>query len=267
MEFEFSKFQKGGDPRKLCLALPARNGRDFMMLNRQASILIVEDDADIRTMMHRRLELEGYAVQSLEYARDVMPKLARAPHDLVVLDLNLPDGDGMELCQDIRNASDIPIIVVTARGTADDTVRGLERGADDYLAKPFEPREFLARIRTVLRRTRPQPARLRSLPRTIGFDDWQLDVERRAVMSPAGRLVMLSAVEFRLLLVFLQHAGQDMKREILLDLMGEPGALDRAVDLQVSRLRNKLKTSQPGHSFIQTVRHVGYRFDAKVDTR
>lgn len=247
------------------------NNVDFQrgddMPSQQASVLIVEDDADIRIMMHRRLELEGYEVHSLACAKEVMPALAEDPHDLVVLDLNLPDGDGMDLCQDIRSASDIPIIMVTARGTSDDTVRGLERGADDYLAKPFETREFLARIRTVLRRSRPQSVRLRALPRTVKFDNWELDVERRAVLSPTGRLVVLSAVEFRLLIVFLQHVGQDLKRDVLLDLMGEPCALDRAIDLQVSRLRNKLKAGQSDQVLIQTVRHVGYRFNATVEHR
>ncbi|MEM9570365.1 MAG: response regulator transcription factor, partial [Pseudomonadota bacterium] len=157
-----------------------------------------------------------------------------------------------------------PIIMVTARGSTADKIRGLELGADDYLSKPFDPKELIARVRTVLRRAKPSPFRLKSAPRTIRFDDWTLDIERRAVISPANRLVSLSAVEFKLLMTFLQHVGEPISRPALLEHMGEPDSQDRLADLQVSRLRSKLKTGNRRCGFIKTIRHVGYKFDAKV---
>ena len=163
--------------------------------------------------------------------------------DLIVLDLMLPGDDGLTLCRDLRARSEIPVIMLTARGEETDRIVGLEMGADDYLAKPFSARELLARIKVVLRRARSLPSNLRpDAARTLRFSGWALDTVERHLVSASGVVTALSGAEYRLLRVFLTHPGRVLTRDQLMDLTQgrEAEALDRSIDVLVSRLRHRL---------------------------
>ncbi|WDS38170.1 response regulator transcription factor [Pseudoxanthomonas sp.] len=223
-------------------------------------LLVVDDDVDIRTLLAEQLGRAGYQVSTAEDGAAMRKVLEREHVDLIVLDLNLPREDGLTLCRDLRARSSTPVIMLTARAEPIDRVLGLEMGADDYLAKPFEPRELLARVRNVLRRTEALPANLEPLSvRRARFSNWMLDVEHRHLVDPNGRVVMLSGAEFRLLRVFVGHANKVLTREQLVTLSSgrahEPEG--RAIDLAISRLRSKLG-DEGGNGLIKTVRNEGY---------
>jgi len=228
-------------------------------------LLVVDDDLDIRTLLAEQLGRAGYQVLTAADGAQMRQQLQRERIDLVVLDLNLPREDGLTLCRDLRAQSSLPVIMLTARAEPIDRVLGLEMGADDYLAKPFEPRELLARIRNVLRRTEALPANLEppSL-RQARFGEWLFDLEQRHLVAADGRVLMLSGAEFRLLKVFVEHAQRVLSREQLVSLSsGKPfDAQERAIDLQVSRLRAKL--GDAGGSLIKTVRNEGYVLSVAV---
>ena len=222
-------------------------------------LLVVDDDHDIRTLLAEQLGRAGYRVSTAADGAQMRQQLQRQAIDLVVLDLNLPREDGLTLCRDLRAHSSLPVIMLTARSEAIDRVLGLEMGADDYLAKPFEPRELLARIRNVLRRTQALPANLEPLTlRKARFQGWLFDLEHRHLIDPAGRVLVLSGAEYRLLKVFVSHPNKVLSREQLVMLSsGKPfDSQERAIDLQVSRLRAKF--GQDGGSLIKTVRNEGY---------
>ena len=210
-------------------------------------LLIVDDDRDIRTLLADHLRDAGYRVTTAADGVEMRKVLEKGPVDLITLDLNMPREDGLTLCRDLRARSQTPVIMLTARGEPIDRIIGLEMGADDYLAKPFEPRELLARIRSVLRRAQSLPPNL----------------ERR-LLDEAGRVTVLSGAEFRLLKVLIDHANRVLSREQLLALgvVRQNDALDRAVDLQVSRLRQKF--GEGGGDLIRTVRNEGYVLAAPV---
>ncbi|KQN99516.1 MAG: response regulator [Stenotrophomonas nitritireducens] len=227
-------------------------------------LLVVDDDSDIRGLLAEQLGRTGYTVSTARDGAEMRHALAREHIDLIVLDLNLPREDGLALCRELRARSSTPVIMLTARSEPIDRVLGLEMGADDYLAKPFEPRELLARIRNVLRRTEALPANLEPLAmRRAAFSGWLFDLERRHLVDPAGRVVMLSGAEFRLLRVFVGHANKVLSREQLVALSSGRSyeAQDRAIDLQVSRLRQKLGDAG---GLIRTVRNEGYVFAGVV---
>ncbi|MQP77211.1 response regulator [Stenotrophomonas sp. MYb238] len=230
-------------------------------------LLVVDDDSDIRDLLAEQLGRAGYEVGTARDGAQMRHALAREHVDLVVLDLNLPHEDGLVLCRELRARSSTPVIMLTARAEPIDRVLGLEMGADDYLAKPFEPRELLARIRNVLRRTEALPANLEPLAmRRASFAGWVFDLEQRRLVDPAGRVVMLSGAEFRLLRVFVGHANKVLSREQLVALSSgrSHGAQDRAIDLQVSRLRQKLGDAGGAGGLIRTVRSEGYVFAGVV---
>ncbi|WP_269791176.1 response regulator [Stenotrophomonas sp. Iso1] len=230
-------------------------------------LLVVDDDSDIRSLLAEQLGRAGYAVSTAGDGSQMRQVLAREHIDLIVLDLNLPREDGLLLCREIRAHSSTPVIMLTARSEPIDRVLGLEMGADDYLAKPFEPRELLARIRNVLRRTEALPANLEPLAmRRAAFSNWVFDLEHRHLVDPAGRVVMLSGAEFRLLRVFVAHANKVLSREQLVALSSGRSyeVQDRAIDLQVSRLRQKLSDAGSSDSPIKTVRNEGYVFASAV---
>lgn len=230
-------------------------------------LLVVDDDSDIRDLLAEQLGRAGYEVGTARDGTQMRHALAREHVDLVVLDLNLPHEDGLVLCRELRARSSTPVIMLTARAEPIDRVLGLEMGADDYLAKPFEPRELLARIRNVLRRTEALPANLEPLAmRRASFAGWVFDLEQRRLVDPAGRVVMLSGAEFRLLRVFVGHANKVLSREQLVALSSgrSHGAQDRAIDLQVSRLRQKLGDAGGADGLIRTVRSEGYVFAGVV---
>lgn len=232
------------------------------------TLLIVDDDADIRDLLARYLGEHGYRVLTAADGAQMRACLDRQDVDLIVLDLMLPGEDGIQLCRWLHAQSDIPIIMLTARSDKLERVFGLELGADDYVTKPFEPRELVARIRAVLRRARPG----RVLPETppesgcLRFSGWRLDPRKRVLWNAEGSEVELTPGEFDLLLQFVQNPRQVLDRERLLDRSrGREGApFDRAIDVQVSRLRRKLEDTHPSPTLIQTVRGAGYIFTARV---
>ncbi|WP_434086226.1 response regulator [Pseudomonas solani] len=228
--------------------------------------LLVDDDVPIRDLLCdylARFNIEAVGVDDGEAMREA---LASAPFDVVVLDLMLPGEDGLSLCRWLRGESDIPILMLTARCEPTDRIIGLELGADDYMAKPFEPRELVARIQTILRRVRDDREGLRADQRaSIRFDAWRLNGVLRQLQSPEGLVVPLSNAEFRLLWVFLERPRRVLSREQLLDAARGRSieAFDRSIDLLVSRLRQKLGDDPKSPSLIKTVRGEGYLFDAR----
>ena len=183
---------------------------------RRNSVIVVDDDADIRGLIVDQLRQENYDLLSASNLAELRQALREQPVDLIVLDLNLPDGDGLSLCRELRaEGSGIQIIMVTARGSAIDRVLGLELGADDYLTKPFEPRELLVRIRNLLRRPRVEAPAPADQSRYAVFGPWRLDLLQRRLIAPDDRLVMLSSAEFRLLSRFIEEPNVVLARETL----------------------------------------------------
>lgn len=237
---------------------------DIQTLHR---LLVVDDDSDIRSLLAEQLGRAGYAVSTAADGNEMRQVLAREHIDLIVLDLNLPREDGLALCRELRVRSTTPVIMLTARSEPIDRVLGLEMGADDYLAKPFEPRELLARIRNVLRRTEALPTNMEPLAmRRALFSGWVFDLEHRHLIDPAKRVVMLSGAEFRLLRVLVAHANKVLTREQLVSLSSGRNyeSQDRATDLQISRLRQKLADAGGTDGLIKTVRNEGYVFASAV---
>jgi len=219
---------------------------------------------EILALLKRFLEQHGFLVDTANNAAQMDAALERTSFDLITLDLMLPGEDGLSLCRRVRATRQTPIIMVTAMGTTVDRIIGLELGADDYVAKPFDPRELLARIRAVFRRAADVPLAGASRPR-FGFAGWTLDVARRELRAPDQALIPLSGGEFDLLLVFVEHPQCVLSRDQLIDLSRGPGheAFDRSVDVQVSRLRRKISTG-PTTDVIRTVRNGGYMFTVPV---
>ena len=232
-------------------------------------ILVVDDDRDIRTLLAEQLEGYGFAALPAEDGRAMRRMLDREAVDLVVLDLNLPREDGLALCRDLRARSSLPVIMLTARGEPIDRILGLEMGADDYMAKPFEPRELVARIRNVLRRREGalEPAEPVSPVRRVRFAGRVLDLQRRHVETQDGRVLMLSGAEFRFLKAMTERPDHVFSREQLARIGAgrEVQAVDRAVDLQVSRLRAKLGDDARAPELIKTVRSEGYVLATPVE--
>jgi two-component system, OmpR family, response regulator len=240
-------------------------------MDNDAQILIVDDDREIRALLAEYLDGHGYRTLTAADGNAMRKALEGAKVDLLVLDLSLPGEDGLTLCRDLRAQSNthasLPVIMLTARGTPVDRILGLEMGADDYLAKPFEPRELLARIRSVLRRTRALPPNLESPDaERIRFAGWTLDLTARHLLNPDGVAVMLSGAEFRLLKVFLDHPNRVLNRDQLLNLTQGRDAdpFDRSIDLQVSRLRQRLNEDARAPQLIKTVRNEGYVLSTAV---
>ncbi len=228
--------------------------------------LIVDDDPEIRSLVVEYLERFGLPSLGVGDGAAMRRALEQEAFDAVVLDLMLPDEDGLALCQWLRGHSSIPVIMLTARGDPMSRVLGLELGADDYLAKPFEPRELVARINAVLRRVTGGNAAGAASSSTVRFKGWSLDRIARQLVSPERVVVPLSSAEFRLLDAFVGHPRRVLSRDQLLDLARGPGVdvVDRSIDLSVSRLRQKLNDSPRDPSLIRTVRGEGYLFDAVV---
>lgn len=232
------------------------------------TLLVVDDDAEIRDLLSRYLGEHGFSVLTAADGGQMRAVYAAEHVDLVILDLMLPGEDGTQLCRVLRAESDIPIIMLTARSDNLERIIGLELGADDYITKPFEPRELVARIRAVLRRTLPGE----TLPELKGesgcfrFAGWRLDPLARTLCDESGRQVELSPGEFELLLTFVQNPREVLDRDRLLDRSGDRdnAPFDRAIDVQVSRLRKKIEDTHPSPMLIQTVRGAGYIFTARV---
>lgn len=236
-------------------------------MDSHACILVVDDDREIRALLAEYLDGNGFRTVVAADGAGMWAALDAGPADLVVLDLTLPGEDGLALCRTLRASSSLPVIMLTARGQALDRILGLEMGADDYLTKPFEPRELVARIRNVLRRTQALPPNLEAPEaRGMAFSGWKLDLIARHLVSPRGTAVMLSGAEFRLLKVLLEHPNRVLSRDQLLNFTRGRDAdpFDRSVDLQISRLRQKLMEDAKAPMLIKTVRNEGYVLAASV---
>ncbi|MFG1404291.1 response regulator [Xanthobacter sediminis] len=231
----------------------------------ESHILIVDDDAEIRRLAGKFLRDNGHKVTSAQDAREMREILAAGPVDLIILDIMLPGISGLDLCREIRRTSEVPIIMLTARGSDVDRIVGLELGADDYLAKPFNPRELLARIHAVLRRMRPASGSTAAGGARLAFAGWTLDPRGRELTNPDGAVVDLSTGEYDLLLTFLEHPQRVLTRDQLMDAAKNRIAtgFDRAIDIQVSRLRKKLD-AHGGAEMVKTVRGAGYLFSPEV---
>ncbi|MDP6108905.1 MAG: response regulator [Rhodospirillales bacterium] len=238
-------------------------------MNTSEHILIVDDDKEIRDLLGRFLDKHGLRVTTAADGREMKKALADWNVDLIVLDLMMPGEDGLTLCRNLRADSKIPVIMLTAMGEEMDRIIGLEMGADDYLAKPFNPRELLARIKAVLRRTAERPVNVDGIGLSSAcfiFSGWKLDIAKRELFSPSGALVTLSGGEFELLQAFVTHPGRVLSRDQLLDLARgrEAQPFDRSIDVQVSRLRRKIEDDPREPTLIKTVRSGGYMFATEV---
>ena len=238
-------------------------------MTQPAHILVVDDDHEIRTLLAEYLEKNGLRVSVARDGKEMHRVLDRMRVDLVVLDILLPGDDGLTLCRALRASSQVPIIMLTARSDDVDRILGLELGADDYVPKPFKPRELLARITAVLRRTihavrEPLPADVRG----YRFASWRLDTTARALVDEAGTTVALSGAEFRLLAVLLAHAGQVLSRLQLMELLRgrDLDPFDRSIDQRVSRLRQILRDDARSPLIIKTVYGEGYVIGVPVAT-
>jgi two-component system, OmpR family, response regulator len=232
-------------------------------------VIIVEDDPDVRALLAHSLGMDGYKVTSLETGTEIESVLTANPTDLVILDIGLPGMDGLAITQKIRRHSDVAIIIVSGRGDLTDRVVGLEIGADDYITKPFEPREILARVRSVLRRGRTHtdaPPRADSGHVVFNFADWSFDVTAQALTSTDGQPVVLTSGEFRLLEALVTRAGRVLSRDQLMDVCygNDSPAFDRSIDVCIARLRKKLLDNPRNPAAIRTVRNGGYIFAARV---
>ena len=231
-------------------------------------ILIVDDHREIRELVGRALTREGFRVTAAADGRAMQRALADGRFDLILLDLMLPGEDGLSLCRRVRADSDIPIIMLTAKGEEVDRVIGLEMGADDYLPKPFGSRELIARIRAVLRRAHRAPAAddPPPTPRRYRFDRWELHTETRELQRDDGVALPLSTGEYELLLALVERPQRVLSRDQLLDLARgrTAAAFDRSIDTQVSRLRKKLERDPAEPRLIKTIWGGGYMFAATV---
>ncbi|MEQ8248907.1 MAG: response regulator [Alphaproteobacteria bacterium] len=232
------------------------------------TILVIDDDDAVRLTLERFLTHHGFEPVLAADGEAGLTRLGNEKVDLVILDLNLPGMDGLDIAREIRSRGDTPIIMLTGRADEIDRIVGLEIGADDYLTKPFNARELVARIRAVLKRSAasaPEPLSSTATGPTTGFGPWRIDHDRRTIHHTDGRVERLTYGEYDLLLVFLQHPNRLLTRDQLLDLSRnrELESFDRSVDIQVSRLRKKIEDDVKAPLFIVTVRGAGYRFSTQ----
>jgi len=230
-------------------------------------ILVVDDDPQIRNGLSKFLTGQGLRVTTAVDGRDLADKLSAARIDLIILDVMMPGDDGFALCRRLTRETDIPVIMLTAVDSETDRVLGLEIGAEDYVCKPFGPRELLARIRVVLRRGNGEKSPTKDAARILGFAGWRLDVRARTLLSPTGVLVELTTGEFELLSALVLHPNRVLNRDQLLDLARGRASLavDRSIDVQVMRLRRKIELDPRQPQIIKTVRNGGYLLAASVE--
>lgn len=233
-------------------------------------VLAVDDDPSVRQMIADYLTDNDLRVTTLASGREIAEVLRREVIDLLIIDLRLPGEDGMQIARRLREESDLPIIMLTGRKDEADRVMGLELGADDYLTKPFSPRELLARIRALLRRARAHETFAEGLQkvRAYRFAGWELNVRLRRLNTPSGETLALTNAEFNLLVAFLAAPQRVLSREQLLDLsrLHNDEVYDRSIDVQVGRLRRKLSGNETQPPLIRTERGAGYMFTATVET-
>lgn len=248
--------------------------RDKAGMSENKTLLIVDDDLDICQLLSQFLQQYNFKVLTAHDGEEMFAQLDKEAVDLVILDMMLPGDDGITLCRKLQATHQIPIIMLSAAGSETDRIVGLEVGADDYLAKPFNPRELLARIKAILRRSahelhdKDQWMEKKVPSHKIRFNDWVLDTVTRQLISPEKVEMSLSSGEYDLLLAFLENAQRVLSRDQLLDYTKHryAGPFDRSIDMQVSRLRQKIEDDPKNPKLIKTVRGGGYLFTAKVMT-
>lgn len=227
-------------------------------------VLVVDDDAEVRQLLLDYLGGHGYQVDVVADSVQLRAELERQLPDVVLLDVGLPGEDGLSLARFLREHHDLPVIMISGAGSALDRIIGLEVGADDYLAKPFDPRELLARVKTVLRRYRraPPAAAAEDTRRTLQLGNCRLDLERRQLFDGAGSEIPLTAMEFDLLQAFAQRPNRPLSRDQLLNLTQHRdwNPFDRSIDIRIARLRRKLEPDPNKPQIIRTLRGVGYMF-------
>jgi len=231
------------------------------------SILVIDDDPRILRLVGHYLQREGYAVRTATRTSEAREQLSCLPPDLIILDVGLPGEDGFAFAREIRSQSTIPIIMLTGRSETVDKVVGLELGADDYMTKPFEERELLARIRSLLRRHRtPRPASSGSSGIARFSEGWRLDLARHELYSPTGESVFLTSYEFRLLETFVLHPHRVLSRDALMDRIAgrDWNPLDRSIDVLIAKLRKKIEPDPARPTLIKAVRGEGYKFTTPV---
>jgi DNA-binding response OmpR family regulator len=230
------------------------------------NLLVVDDDEDIRELLRTYLGSVGYTVLEAADAKALRAVLTTHPVDLILLDQRLPDADGLVLAREIRADSDVGIIIITGFGQPVDRILGLELGADDYVAKPVDLRELLARIRSVLRRRASRPT---EPPGALGFEGWSIDPSARRLTAPGGGVVELTTGEFDLLMIFARHPNRVLSRDEIMNALHhrDAGPYDRAIDVQVGRLRRKIEPDPARPVLIKSMRGAGYLFAPKVTHR
>lgn len=231
-------------------------------------VLVVDDDREIRDLVARHLKKHGFKVDVASGGAEMKDAMLRSRLDLIILDRVMPGEDGLTLCRNLRATSDVPVILLTLLGSDTDRIVGLEVGADDYLPKPFNPEELVARIRAVLRRAQALPTnKSAKIDSVLSFAGWTLDCRARRLTSPDGVVVTLTDGEFELLRALAERPGVILSRDDLLDLTSgrEPGLFDRSVDMQIMRLRRKLSAHTDASDIIKTIRQQGYMFTADVE--
>ena len=233
-----------------------------------AHVLIVDDDKDIRDLLQEFFQKRGLRASVAADGDEMEAALRRNPADLVILDVMLPGRSGLELCRDIRARQATPIIMLTAVNETTDRVVGLELGADDYVPKPFDPRELLARVRAVLRRNGAKEEKRPPARQIWRFAGWTMDCSRRRLVAPGDVRIELTAAEFNLLHTFVRSAQRVLTRDQLIELSGGDGGInyDRSIDILVSRLRRKMEDDPKSPTLIQTVRSGGYQFIPEVSS-
>ncbi len=232
------------------------------------NILVIDDDPDLLDTVEFLLSEAGYQVTTVLDGQQAIPIFDQHDFDLVIVDLMLPGTDGLTLTRALKAKSDVGIIILSGHGEATDKIVGLEVGADDYVAKPFDTRELLARVRSVLRRSGKKSGDVPTQSQVYAFEGWKLDVSRRKLTSPKGDLVELTSGEFNLLRAFVENPGSVLSRDQLLDHThpGYTPAFDRSIDVQLGRLRKKIEDDPKKQRFIKTIRNAGYIFTAKVSS-
>lgn len=232
------------------------------------NILVVEDDRETRTLIAKYLRTNSCNVTTAADGREMEKVMADTRVDLLILDVMLPGEDGLSLCRKVRAELQLPIIMLTARGEDVDRILGLEMGADDYLPKPFNPRELLARINAVLRR-QATALNASATPNAtaLSFAGWQIDLRLRELRNPEGARVAMTSAEFDLLRAFVERAGRVLSRDSLLDLTQgrSAGSFERSIDVLVSRIRRKIEVDPQDAQLIKTVRSGGYMFTPTVE--
>lgn len=234
-------------------------------MSEKPHILVVEDDPATQALLGAYLGDAGFRVSAASTGEAMRNILAKAVVDLILLDLNLPDADGIQLAHSLRRQSRTPIIIVSARSETRDRIAGLELGADDYVTKPFHPRELVARVRNVLHRTDTTTEQQTGV--VYRFQGWEMDLLWRRLTDPQGSQITMTGTEFDLLAVLVARAGQPLTRDQLLEATGAPGrpVNDRSIDTLISRIRRKLRDTRSGLRMIETCHGKGYRFSCDVE--